>query len=289
MRDHGKPPPVAQQRDQILGDALGEVDIVGRISLVRERQHGDCGTIQDGGEAALRHRRRHSAADLEHPHGVRQVLKSVLAEIIEAHRDVPADLPHDVLGDADRPWSGQRLQARREIHPFAVDLAVLLDDVTKMDPEAESDASLWRYFRRCPGHGLLDGDAARHRGDDAVELDESAVAHQLGETTVVRGKERVDDLGTVALERGQRARLVLAHETAVAHDVGGEDGEQATQRDLPDAMSPGDLARGKGPVSGLCHTIPSGAHGVRPDRRPDGAGGRGRTSDTGGVNAVLYR
>ena len=34
---------------------------------------------------------------------------SVLAEIVKVHRDVPADLPDDILGDADRPWSGQRL------------------------------------------------------------------------------------------------------------------------------------------------------------------------------------
>ena len=60
-------------------------------------------------------------------------------------------------------------------------------------------------------------------------------------------RSRVDDLGAVALERCQRARLVLTYEAAVANHVRGEDGEQATQRDLPDAMSPGDLARGKGP------------------------------------------
>ena len=76
------------------------------------------------------------------------------------------------------------------------------------------------------GHRALDLHGARHRVDDAGELDQRAVAHELDDAAVMFGDHRIDDLAAQRLEPGQGARLVEAHQPAVPHHVGGEDRDQ---------------------------------------------------------------
>ena len=44
------------------------------------------------------------------------------------------------------------------------------------------------------GHALLDEHGAAHRVDDARELDQGAVAHELDDAPLVLGEERLDEL-----------------------------------------------------------------------------------------------
>jgi hypothetical protein len=68
----------------------------------------------------------------------------------------------------------------------------------------------------------LNGEAAFDGVDDAGELDQGAVAHQLDDTAVVARHLRVEDEPAMRRERGQRARLVLAHQARVTDDIGGQ-------------------------------------------------------------------
>ena len=51
-----------------------------------------------------------------------------------------------------------------------------------------------RHVPLATGHALLDRDRAGDRVDDAGELDQGAVAHQLDDPAAVLGDQRVDEL-----------------------------------------------------------------------------------------------
>ncbi|MGH6916018.1 MAG: hypothetical protein ACREH3_20190, partial [Geminicoccales bacterium] len=78
------------------------------------------------------------------------------------------------------------------------------------------------HARVAADHALLNLDRARHRVTYTRELDERAIAHQFDQTTPVIGNLRFDEFPPVGLEDIQRARLVLAHEPAVADDIGSQ-------------------------------------------------------------------
>ena len=73
-----------------------------------------------------------------------------------------------------------------------------------------------------PGQRTLDG------VDNAGELCEIAVAHSLDNATPVLGDRWIDDPNLVRLQRYKSPRLVLAHETRVAHQVCVEHCREAT-------------------------------------------------------------
>ena len=76
-------------------------------------------------------------------------------------------------------------------------------------------------------HALLQFDRAGDRVDRTGELDQHAVAHDLDDAAVMLGDQRIQDALTPLLQRRQRARLVLLHQSAVADHVGGKDGGEA--------------------------------------------------------------
>ena len=60
------------------------------------------------------------------------------------------------------------------------------------------------------GNALLDGDRARDRIDDRAELHERTVAHQLDDTALVLGQQRIDHLPAQSLQGRQRPGLVMS-------------------------------------------------------------------------------
>ena len=56
--------------------------------------------------------------------------------------------------------------------------------------------------------------------DDAMELHESAVAHELDGPAMVPFDPRVDFGAPKRFERCQGAALILAHEVGIPHDIG---------------------------------------------------------------------
>ena len=80
------------------------------------------------------------------------------------------------------------------------------------------------HLRLALGHAPLDEHGAAHRVDNARELDEGAVAHELDDAALVLGDQGLDELSAVRLEAGEGAVLVPLHEPAVADHVGRQDG-----------------------------------------------------------------
>src|SRR6185437_4059927 len=67
--------------------------------------------------------------------------------------------------------------------------------------------------------------------DDAGELDERPIAHQLDDAPAMGSDARHDDL-PIGLQPVERARLIQLHEARIAHNVSRHDGGQLALQDL---------------------------------------------------------
>ena len=150
----------------------------------------------------------------------------MLAEIGEADGKLLADMLAHRGADTDPVRLRQSLEARRDIHAIAEDVAVLDDDVAHIDADAEPYALALVEVGVAILHSLLQHHGAAHRVDDGRKLDEKAVPRRLDDAALVLGDQRVDELPAVAFERGKRPFLVGAHEARISGHVGGQDGSE---------------------------------------------------------------
>src|SRR4029078_11496470 len=114
------------------------------------------------------------------------------------------------------------LQARSDVHAIAEYIIAFEDHVAEVDADAQLELLSPLDVRVVPGHGRLNLDRAADRVDYAWEFDQDAVAGRLEDpptTTRDRGVERI---AASAATPGERAFLILSHQPAVSHDVGGE-------------------------------------------------------------------
>src|SRR5438128_2128552 len=70
---------------------------------------------------------------------------------------------------------GQAFEPCRDIHTIAKDVAILDDDISNVDPDAELDAAVWRQRGIAIGQRCLQLGRATQRVDDAGEPDQKAV------------------------------------------------------------------------------------------------------------------
>jgi hypothetical protein len=97
------------------------------------------------------------------------------------------------------------------------------DHVAQIDADAKDDLSVVLLFSIAFRHTFLDFDSALNSIDDTCELDQQSVTRGLDDAASSVRDGRLDQLSEMGVEPGTRPRLVLAHETAVADDIGGED------------------------------------------------------------------
>ena len=153
-------------------------------------------------------------------HRALDVLHPVFARIIERTRNLAGDL---VVHDArDRyPAHGrQRLQPRGDVDAFAIDVIAFDDDFAQIDADPVANASCLGAFLFGVGHRCLDLQCTVDGRDDASELDERTVAHELDQAPAMGNDTRIEDFASVDLQPFERAGLVGLHEPAVAGDVG---------------------------------------------------------------------
>ena len=152
------------------------------------------------------------------------VLELGRAEIVDREIEPPFDLPIGVLGQADRAGRADAFQPRGDIDSVAHQIAVgLLDDIAKMDADAEFDAALGRQARVALDEAVLHFDRATHGVDHAAELDEAAVAGALDDPPAMRGDGGVDQIAAQPPQARQGAILVRASQPAVADHIGDQD------------------------------------------------------------------
>src|SRR5215813_3604440 len=101
---------------------------------------------------------------------------------------------HDSSRDANAAGFGQLLQARRDVNSIAVAVAVLDDYVADMHADPDVDA-LDDWQLAVPlGHAALEGGRTLHRINQACELSEKAISHQLEDAAVALLDLRLEQL-----------------------------------------------------------------------------------------------
>ena len=100
----------------------------------------------------------------------------------------------------------------REVSPGWLAPLLLHDDIADIQPDAKFDAPL-RWNRDVAlGHLALDVDGAAYCVDDAGELNEKAVAGRLDDAPAMLRDFWVEDGAAMALQIGESAFLVNAHQ-----------------------------------------------------------------------------
>ena len=150
-RDHEQPAQPREAGDDVFGDPVGEVLLLGVAAHV-----GNGSTAMDGlagsGRAAAadgrcpRLHRRREPIDAHRP---RDVLELALAQILEAELELASHLVVDTRCDTQMPpGSASAFEPCRDVDAVAVDVVALDDDVADVDADAELDPLVLRY-RRC--------------------------------------------------------------------------------------------------------------------------------------------
>ena len=122
------------------------------------------------------------------------------------NRQPAADLIVDDARYADPARLGDPLQPGRDIHPVAVDVVALDDDVAEVDADPEYDPLVFRDRDVALGHPALHRDRAGDGLDDAREFDQDAVAGRLDDAALVLGDLGIDQFAPQRLvEPFQRA------------------------------------------------------------------------------------
>ena len=161
-------------------------------------------------------------------HRLGDVLDGLLALVEEFEFELVADLiaHHRRAGDAARPR--QPLQPRRHVDAIAIEIVAIDDDVAEIDADAELDVPVLGNPGVALRHAALNFDRAARRIEHAAELDQEAVAHHLEDAPAMLGDGRIEELAAMLAKRAQRALFIGLHESAVANDIGRQDGRQPT-------------------------------------------------------------
>jgi len=119
------------------------------------------------------------------------------------------------------------LQSRGHIDPITQDIAVLLNDVTQMNADADVNLFALIFLGVVSAKLRLDTLGTLHSVNDRGEVHQEAITHSLDDCPMIVSDRLLDDL-IVDSEHPQRAGFIGAHLAAEAHEVGEHDGGQLT-------------------------------------------------------------
>jgi hypothetical protein len=114
------------------------------------------------------------------------------------------------------------------VDPVAVDLLAFDYHISYVDADAKLHAALSREVGVFGLEGLLDLERTQHGSDRAGELGQDAIAGRADNAAVIVGNEGVGHRAGGS-EGADGPDLVLAHEAAVAGDIGAEDSGELTR------------------------------------------------------------
>ena len=126
-------------------------------------------------------------------------------------------------GYANASRLGQPLQARGDVDPVSVDIVSVNNDVAEIYANAKPNSLCFRGALIVASHSPLDRGRTLDGVDDACELNQRAVTHELDDAAMELFYSRINQFPTAGLQPRQRADLILPHEAAVANHIGGQD------------------------------------------------------------------
>jgi hypothetical protein len=156
----------------------------------------------------------------EYMHRALDAVHRMLAEIVECARHLSGHLVACRERDRDTADRRERLQSRRDVHAFAINVIAFDDDIAKVNADPvlkalRSGALLCSTRRR-----LLDGQCAFDGRNNAAEFDQRTVTHELDNAPTASSDAGIEDLASIDLQPFERAGLVGLHQAAVVGDVG---------------------------------------------------------------------
>jgi hypothetical protein len=127
--------------------------------------------------------------------------------------------------DADAPGIGEALEARCDVHAFAVDPLAFDPHVAEMGAHAELHPAFRRVCGVQLGDGRLDVLSAANAFERGGERRQEVVAREVDEPPAMTGNDPLD-AGAAGVQHHDRRALVLGHQPAVADHVGVQDADQ---------------------------------------------------------------
>ena len=168
-------------------------------------------------KAALR---RAVETDCIDAHLLRNVLELLLAHVADMKRELALDLLVGILGKADRAGAGQRLHASGNVDAIAVDVALVDDNITDVDADAEFDAANFGNGGVALGHGTLDFHGTTGCVDRARKFHQSTVTRGLDDTAAIFRHRGIDQFAATSLKGRESTFFINAHQAAIACYVG---------------------------------------------------------------------
>jgi hypothetical protein len=161
------------------------------------------------------------------PDRARDVFEPLLAGILEDEAvNLALYVFLDTARNTDSTGFRQRLEAGRHVHAIAPDVSAVDDDVADIYADAEFYPLLLRDVGVAFRHSMLHLHGALHRVYDASELRQNSIAGGPHDSAVVTRDFRYDKGVAMHLPPSQRAELICPHETAIARNVGCQDGRE---------------------------------------------------------------
>src|SRR5262249_46989453 len=118
-------------------------------------------------------------------------------------------------------------EPRRDVDAVAIDVLVINDDIAHVETNSKLNTPLLRNLDIALGHLPLNIDSTAHAVDDTGKLYKQAVARRLDNASTVLRDLGIDDRASMALERGQCAFFIQAHQPRIASDISRKNGCKA--------------------------------------------------------------
>ncbi len=149
-----------------------------------------------------------------------------VAQILE---DQVGSVPHLIVyraRDTQPPRLREALQSGSHVYAVTVDVVAVDDDIAEVDTDPESNALVLGQAVIVLGNSLLDLGCRGHGIDNAGELRQHAISHQLDDTAAMLGYLWIDEVPTQGFQAPEGAFLVGSDQARIPHDVRREDRRQ---------------------------------------------------------------
>jgi hypothetical protein len=232
-RDHEQARDLGNVGDDVFGDAVGEVLLLGVAAHVGERQHRERGLVGQAqhlrrcGRCGRGGRGGSDGRDLERAHRVVDVLHLLLALVEEIGDHAAAHRAAHRVRHGHAARLGERLQPRGDVHAVAVDAAVgLLDHVAEMHADPKAHLPPGRRGVGGEFELLLRLDRGGHRAGGGLEHGKHGVARHVDHLPLIRLDPGAEHPAR-RVERSDGGMVVARHQAREPHRVRGEDGRQS--------------------------------------------------------------
>src|SRR5262249_5390945 len=135
----------------------------------------------------------------------------MLAHVSNVYNKLSLNLLIGIVRKTDCARLGQGLDSGGDIDTVTVDVALVDNDVTDINADAELYPPIFRYSGIVLGQNTLDLHSAAYRIDGAGKFNQSTVAGSLYNPAAIFRNFGIDDFASVGFERCEGAFLVNTH------------------------------------------------------------------------------